>query len=182
MAVYEELETKLVWIPDGRILMLYRSCALGESHPAKDDFQAVIYSEAEMKNYIFCHRENFGDAPVVLRGKEATCRDYAYYLERCLKRAISWEKLAAQYPSMYAEEILGWNVYAEGVVDHNPPKQMSRNEFKSLWALHGGRGIIARPKTFKTRDIARITSFMNEKGASNPEGIRFRLGKKAKAA
>ena len=180
MAVYEELETKIVRIPDGRYLMLYRSCALGDPHPAKGVFKAIIWSPVELDSYIFNHREICPDAPVVLRGKEKTCRDYGDYLERLKKRAEDWSEFAAQYPHMYAEETLGWKVHAAGRTDYSPAKWMGSGEFRSLWSLHGGQGIIATPDKRRTKDIAKIAEFM--KGRYDSEGIAFVLGKKEKAA
>lgn len=178
--IFEELETKMVNLPDGRILMLYRTCALGEAHPEKGCFSAVIWSPAELGNYIFTNKEMCPDVPVVLRGRRVTCRDYGEYLERLAKRAVTWRQFADAYPAMYAEETLGWNVHAVGRADYCPPRWMGTGEFRSLWELHGGRGIIAVPDKAKTRDLDRITAFM--KGKYDSEGIRFILGRKRKAA
>ena len=180
MAVFEELETKMVNLPDGRILMLYRSCALGETHPAKGSFKAIIWSPSELSDYIFTNMEMCPDVPVVLRGKHVTCKDYGEYLERLKKRAVDWQKFAEEYPSMYAEETLGYKVHSVGRSDYCPPRWMGTGEFNSLWELHGGRGIIAIPDKTKTRDLEKITAFM--KGKYDSENIRFILGKKKKAA
>lgn len=109
-------ETKIVRLPDGRILHLsLQGCNNDNAGRSRDDFRGKIYAEEEFKEMA----ENFKKDRLPMKeadgfdlkigSRYCTYYDYGEHLLRMLKRSITWDELTEKR-RCYAEVFTGVTV------------------------------------------------------------------------
>ena len=115
-------ETKVVKLPDGRILHLsLEGCNNDDAGRKRDEFRGRVYnSESEfiinVEKFKMASRpfKDGGDFDMKIRSKCVSVYDYGEHLLRMLKRAITWQELANKYRICKAVVFKGVTVHEEG--------------------------------------------------------------------
>ena len=167
-------ETKIVNLPDGRILHLDRSgCNNDNCGRTKYDFTGKIYSKESFQEYIerFIDTDNDYEDALKIGSRWCSWNDYAEHLKRMLKRAKSWEELS-DGRICEATVFDGVSCYFRETKEDKflTPKEYEKIQYD---VMYGRIDAMVHRKYHRTKDINEIIDCLND-----GKPIEFYIGTK----
>ena len=161
-------ETKIVILPDGRILHLsLQGCNNDTAGRSRNDFRGSIYNTYdEFEKFI----RSFEESPHVelkIGRRFCTFADYAKHLRRMLKKACSWDELKIDRPECYAKALTEVEFYSDG---EDSPIRFTPKEWEKVWAEYlyrGGKTVYHRSFLYEIEEIV--------KAMDNGETLEFTI-------
>ncbi len=166
-------ETKIVKLPDGRIIHFNRSgCNNDNEGRNKDDFTAKIYeNEQAFIKYAEKFRQDYdGGFELKIGNRSASYNDYYEHLLRMCKRGKTLEQ--------FAETFFFKGFYVDSVEVYEPERAtLTAKEFDNKFYdyLYGGKSLRYR-QNYITLFIDEIDKILNRLESNQP--IRFEISKK----